>query len=52
MKVKTILDETFQDYRKCSMLISACYCDWKCELEDELAIKTDWLFVNNEKTWK
>ena len=24
----------------------------KCELEDELAIKTDWLFVNNEKTWK
>jgi len=38
MKVKTIVDETFQDYKKSAMLISACYCDWKCENEDETNI--------------
>ena len=34
MKVKTIIDENFQDYYKTSMLIGCSYCDWKCELED------------------
>ena len=30
MKVKSIIDETFQDYKKPGMLIATCYCDWKC----------------------
>lgn len=30
MIVKDIQDETLQDYKVVSMLISACSCDWKC----------------------
>lgn len=30
MKVKDIIDENFQDYKKPSMLIATCQCDWKC----------------------
>lgn len=30
MKIKDILDECFQDYKKISMLISVSGCDWKC----------------------
>lgn len=33
MKVKDIRDEVFQDYKKPSMLISMCKCDWKCFTE-------------------
>lgn len=33
MLIKTIKDETFQDYKKVSMFISTCYCDWKCCVE-------------------
>lgn len=33
MKVKDIRDEVFQDYKKPSMLISMCECDWKCFTE-------------------
>lgn len=30
MKVKAIVDEIFQDYKKASMFIATCNCDWKC----------------------
>ena len=30
MKIKGVLDECFQDYKKISMLISTNSCDWKC----------------------
>lgn len=30
MKVKTIVDEDFVNYRKPSMLIATAECDWKC----------------------
>ena len=30
MKIKDIQDENFQDYKKTSMFICNCVCDWKC----------------------
>lgn len=30
MKIKNILDECFQDYKKTSMFIAVDGCDWKC----------------------
>lgn len=33
MRVKSIADETFQDYKKPAMLISAIGCTWKCLTE-------------------
>jgi pyruvate-formate lyase-activating enzyme len=30
INVKTIQAETFSDYKKASMLICVCNCDWKC----------------------
>lgn len=33
MRVKDIVDENFQDYKKTSMFIATCFCTWKCALE-------------------
>lgn len=33
MKIKDIIDENFQDYKKPSMMIATCKCDWKCCIE-------------------
>ena len=30
MKIKSLIDEDFVNYKKPSMFISSCYCDWKC----------------------
>ena len=30
------MDENFQDYKKPSMLLATCYCDWKCLKEQGL----------------
>jgi len=30
MWIKNIMDENFQDYKKTSMMIATCQCDWKC----------------------
>lgn len=38
MRVKTIQDETFQDYKKPAMLISSIGCTWKCLTELDLDI--------------
>ena len=38
MKVKAIIDEDFINYRKPSMMLATCYCDWKCLLEKNLPI--------------
>lgn len=33
MLIKQIVDEDFQDYKKPSMMIAMCECDWKCSRE-------------------
>ncbi len=33
MRVKAIVDEDFVNYKKASMFIATCYCDWKCCVE-------------------
>ena len=33
MKIKSLIDEDFVNYKKPSMFISSCYCDWKCCIE-------------------
>lgn len=40
MKIKTIVDEVFQDFYKISMLIGTCYCDFKClrEIGEDICI--------------
>lgn len=30
MRVKAIVDEDFVNYKKSSMFIATCFCDWKC----------------------
>ena len=30
MRVKNIIFEDFVQYKKCSMFIGTCFCDWKC----------------------
>ena len=30
MRIRALVEENFQDYKKCSMLIGTAYCDWKC----------------------
>ena len=38
MKIKYIIDENFQDYKKPSMMLATCCCDWKCLKELNLDI--------------
>jgi len=38
MWIKNIMDENFQDYKKTSMMIATCKCDWKCAIEGEFDI--------------
>ena len=30
MRIRALVEENFQDYKKCSMLIGTAFCDWKC----------------------
>ena len=30
IRLKNIIDESFQDYKKPSMMLAMCKCDWKC----------------------
>lgn len=38
MKLKTIIDEDFVNYKKPSMMLATCICDWKCCIEENLDI--------------
>ncbi len=38
MRLKNILDEDFQDYKKPSMMLTTCKCDWKCLIEQKLDV--------------
>ena len=38
IRLKQIIDENFQDYKKPSMLLATCKCDWKCLIEQGLDI--------------
>ena len=40
MRCKSISFTDFQDYKKISMLIGTCFCDWKCCKESNLSIST------------
>ena len=36
MKIKGLIDEDFTNYKKSSMFIATCYCNWKCCIEQDL----------------
>ena len=36
MKIKGLIDEDFTNYKKSSMFIATCYCNWKCCIEQGL----------------
>ena len=38
IRLKGIMDENFQDYKKTSMMLITCICDWKCLVEKGLDI--------------
>jgi pyruvate-formate lyase-activating enzyme len=38
IRLKNIIDEDFQDYKKPSMMLSTCQCNWKCLVEQKLDI--------------
>ncbi len=38
MRLKNIIDEDFVNYKKPSMFIATCFCDWKCCTEQGLNI--------------
>lgn len=38
IRLKNIIDEVFQDYKKPSMMLGTCKCDWKCLIEQGLDI--------------
>ena len=48
IRLKNIIDEVFQDYKKPSMLLATCYCDWKCLKERELDVS----ICQNSKIFK
>lgn len=48
IRLKNIVDEVFQDYKKPSMLLATCYCDWKCLKERELDVS----ICQNSKIFK
>lgn len=33
IRLKNLMDENFQDYKKTSMMLATCKCDWKCPKE-------------------
>lgn len=40
MLIKTIIDEDFTNYKKPSMFVGTCVCNWKCCVENNLPITT------------
>lgn len=38
IRVKDVVYENFQDYKKTSMMLATCFCDWKCLIEKGLDI--------------
>ena len=38
MKIKAIIEEDFINYKKTSMLLGTCFCNWKCLKEKNLDI--------------
>jgi hypothetical protein len=36
MRLRQIIDEDFVNYKKPSMLLCSCFCDWKCATEQGL----------------
>lgn len=40
MLIKGLVDEDFVNYKKPSMFISSCTCDWKCCTESNIPIET------------
>lgn len=50
IRVKAIVDEDFINYKKPSMLIATCFCNWKCLKEQNLDIsicQNSQLVLNN-----
>lgn len=40
MLIKTIIDEDFINYKKPSMFVGTCFCNWKCCVESGIPITT------------
>lgn len=40
MKIKELIEEDFINYKKASMFIASCSCDWKCCYESGLSTET------------
>lgn len=40
MLIKTIIDEDFNNYKKPSMFVGTCFCNWKCCVESGIPITT------------
>jgi len=40
MLIKTIIDEDFNNYKKPSMFVGTCLCNWKCCIESGIPITT------------
>jgi len=38
IRLKNLMDENFQDYKKTSMMLATCKCDWKCPIEGNFDI--------------
>ena len=38
MELRTLVDEDFIQYKKPSMFIGTCYCDWKCYKENNFDV--------------
>ena len=38
MELRTLVDEDFIQYKKPSMFIGTCYCDWKCCKENNFDV--------------
>lgn len=38
VRLKNLMDENFQDYKKTSMMLATCNCNWKCLKEQGLNI--------------
>lgn len=50
MRIKNLTDEDFLQYRKPSMFVSVCFCDWKCckEMNCDVCLCQNNLAYNTE----
>ena len=50
--IKSVLSESFADYKKCSMLICGCTCTWKCREKSLPKFKISFITNYRSRCWK